>query len=384
MSASSRSRTTREVNPIQGNYLPLVASKGDQGEARVTVETLLQASMRLRPDRIFLGEIRGAEAYSFLCSPSIPATLACITTVHRRQPCRCFRAAGADGDAGWSWAAARGDHRLHQIGAAYRVQQRKIGGWRGDPRHLFFQDGGVAGGADSEEGQPWLASSPIGYSSPFSLSSSPGSCGGMAYEIVVAWRWAPMRFPSEGANRWALFRMQNADRSLGSLLPDRLGAFLCPIALNPGTRAEALSSGLELPSVAFVALGLAGWLFAFINRRQMPFGGSPLPAHCWRRQARPDRETGHCASARWAGVTIRSDEPAHIPLSSDARDRGRVPDSCCRTATSGKARRSSSIQSVRISRPWPITPQGNGQQSFMFSPGSNDTHRYNPTRLRAA
>ena len=35
---------TREVNPIQKNYLPLVASKGDQGEARVTVETLLQAA----------------------------------------------------------------------------------------------------------------------------------------------------------------------------------------------------------------------------------------------------------------------------------------------------------------------------------------------------
>ena len=41
-------------------------SSPQKGEARVTVETLLQASMRLRPDRIFLGEIRGAEAYSFL------------------------------------------------------------------------------------------------------------------------------------------------------------------------------------------------------------------------------------------------------------------------------------------------------------------------------
>ena len=72
---------TREVNPIQQNHLPLVASKGDQGEARVTVETLLQASMRLRPDRIFLGEIRGAEAYSFLraINTGHPGS---ITTVH--------------------------------------------------------------------------------------------------------------------------------------------------------------------------------------------------------------------------------------------------------------------------------------------------------------
>src|SRR3954453_11742233 len=57
---------TREVNPVQKNFLPLVAPKGDKGEARVTVEPLLQGAMRLRPDRIFLGEIRGAEAYSFL------------------------------------------------------------------------------------------------------------------------------------------------------------------------------------------------------------------------------------------------------------------------------------------------------------------------------
>ncbi|MBU8967166.1 hypothetical protein KSW98_11630, partial [Streptococcus pneumoniae] len=37
----------------------------------------------------------------------------------------------------------------------------------------------------------------------------------LAYEIAVGWRWAPTRFPSEGATRWALLRMQNADRSAG-------------------------------------------------------------------------------------------------------------------------------------------------------------------------
>lgn len=35
----------------------------------------------------------------------------------------------------------------------------------------------------------------------------------LAYEIAVALRWAPGRFPGEGASRWALFRQQNADRS---------------------------------------------------------------------------------------------------------------------------------------------------------------------------
>ena len=57
---------TRELKPPHPNYLELLASKGDQGKSRVTVQDLLEASLRLRPDRIFLGEIRGAEAFTFL------------------------------------------------------------------------------------------------------------------------------------------------------------------------------------------------------------------------------------------------------------------------------------------------------------------------------
>ena len=57
---------TPELKPPQPNWLSLVASKGDQGRAKVTVQSLLEASLRLRPDRLFLGEIRGAEAYTFL------------------------------------------------------------------------------------------------------------------------------------------------------------------------------------------------------------------------------------------------------------------------------------------------------------------------------
>jgi type IV secretion system protein VirB11 len=76
---------TREVQPPHENHLPLIASKGDQGLARVTIESLLQASLRLRPDRIFLGEIRGAEAYSFLraINTGHPGS---ITTVHADTP----------------------------------------------------------------------------------------------------------------------------------------------------------------------------------------------------------------------------------------------------------------------------------------------------------
>jgi type IV secretion system protein VirB11 len=57
---------TRELRPPQPNYLALIASKGGQGRARTTIQDCLEAALRLRPDRIFMGEIRGAEAYSFL------------------------------------------------------------------------------------------------------------------------------------------------------------------------------------------------------------------------------------------------------------------------------------------------------------------------------
>jgi type IV secretion system protein VirB11 len=57
---------TAELKPPQPNWLSLIASKGGQGLANVTVQNLLEASLRLRPDRLFVGEIRGAEAYTFL------------------------------------------------------------------------------------------------------------------------------------------------------------------------------------------------------------------------------------------------------------------------------------------------------------------------------
>lgn len=121
---------TREVRPIQPNFLPLVASKGDQGEARVTVEMLLQASLRLRPDRIFLGEIRGAEAYSFLraINTGHPGS---ITTVHADSPAGAFEQLAL-----MVMQAGLGLKREEIVAYIKSVlpiviQQTKIGGWRG-------------------------------------------------------------------------------------------------------------------------------------------------------------------------------------------------------------------------------------------------------------
>ena len=127
---------TREVRPIQPNYLPLIASKGDQGEARVTVEMLLQASLRLRPDRIFLGEIRGAEAYSFLraINTGHPGS---ITTVHADSPAGAFEQLAL-----MVMQAGLGLKRAEIIAYIKSVlpiviQQTKIGGWRGTSAVYF-------------------------------------------------------------------------------------------------------------------------------------------------------------------------------------------------------------------------------------------------------
>jgi type IV secretion system protein VirB11 len=57
---------TPEIAVRQANCLGLVAVKGAMGEAQVNVDDLLQASLRLRPDRLIVGEIRGKEAATFL------------------------------------------------------------------------------------------------------------------------------------------------------------------------------------------------------------------------------------------------------------------------------------------------------------------------------
>ena len=80
---------TRELRLPHANTVSLVASRGDQGDARVSVQDLLEASLRLRPDRILLGELRGAEAYTFLraINTGHPGSL---STLHADSPARAF------------------------------------------------------------------------------------------------------------------------------------------------------------------------------------------------------------------------------------------------------------------------------------------------------
>lgn len=72
---------TPEIQITQPNAIGLVAVRGRLGEASVSATDLLEATLRLRPDRIILGEIRGVEALAFLraINTGHPGS---ITTVH--------------------------------------------------------------------------------------------------------------------------------------------------------------------------------------------------------------------------------------------------------------------------------------------------------------
>jgi len=76
---------TREIRPPQRNCLHLLYSRGGQGEACVTPADLLEASLRLTPDRAIMGELRGAEAYAYLELLNSGHD-GSITTVHADSP----------------------------------------------------------------------------------------------------------------------------------------------------------------------------------------------------------------------------------------------------------------------------------------------------------
>ena len=76
---------TREIEIPHPNQVQLMASKGDQGEAKVNMQDLVQCCLRLRPDRIIMGEIRGQEIMDFIsaCSTGHEGSL---TSIHANNP----------------------------------------------------------------------------------------------------------------------------------------------------------------------------------------------------------------------------------------------------------------------------------------------------------
>jgi type IV secretion system protein VirB11 len=76
----------REINlSSHQNRVHLIASKGGQGRSKVTTQDLIEACLRLRPERIIVGELRGSEAFSFLraINTGHPGS---ISTLHADTP----------------------------------------------------------------------------------------------------------------------------------------------------------------------------------------------------------------------------------------------------------------------------------------------------------
>jgi len=78
-----------ELDVAHRNSVGLIAARGPLGESGVGPAELLQAALRLRPDRILLGEIRGSEALTFLhaINSGHPGSM---TTVHADSPTRAI------------------------------------------------------------------------------------------------------------------------------------------------------------------------------------------------------------------------------------------------------------------------------------------------------
>lgn len=76
---------TPELHVDHENHVGMIAVRGKLGEAQVSANDLVSASLRMRPDRIILGELRGVEALAFLraVNSGHPGSM---TTIHADSP----------------------------------------------------------------------------------------------------------------------------------------------------------------------------------------------------------------------------------------------------------------------------------------------------------
>lgn len=76
---------TPELKTSHENSVGLIAVRDNLGEAIINTNDLLTASLRLRPDRIIVGELRGTEAFTFLraINTGHPGSM---TTIHADSP----------------------------------------------------------------------------------------------------------------------------------------------------------------------------------------------------------------------------------------------------------------------------------------------------------
>ncbi|MBV1702905.1 MAG: type IV secretory system conjugative DNA transfer family protein [Hyphomicrobiales bacterium] len=130
----------------------------------------------------------------------------------------------------------------------------------------------------------------------------------IAYLIVAAFRYNPGLFPSEGATRWTLLRMQSQARGWTALF----------IAWNhfyvrlffASTREEALIRALMALGIASAVVA-AAIIFVHANRKPIHLGDAALGSIMDAEEANLTSRHG-VALGRLGGVLLRSDAPAHM------------------------------------------------------------------------
>lgn len=81
---------TLELVIPQPNHVRLLYSKDNIGQSRVTAEQLLQASLRMKPDRILLQELRDDAAWTYI-NEVVTGHPGSITTIHGSNPEQAFK-----------------------------------------------------------------------------------------------------------------------------------------------------------------------------------------------------------------------------------------------------------------------------------------------------
>ena len=81
---------TLELVIPHANHVRLLYSKSGIGLGGVTAEALLQASLRMRPDRILLGEMRDDAAWTYL-NEVVSGHPGSISTIHGANPVQGFK-----------------------------------------------------------------------------------------------------------------------------------------------------------------------------------------------------------------------------------------------------------------------------------------------------
>lgn len=182
------------------------------------------------------------------------------------------------------------------------IQQTKVGGWRGHVGDPFLPRRGLARRARREGRR--LMSRVVAYRIGIAILVVLAFwlLWSLAYEIVVALRWRPERFPSEGSSRWALFAMQNADRSPDFFL--MAWRHFYARVMFPPTRLEA-----------FTRAGYAAGVVILLAGRGMPVCLHQPPADAlWRRAFRLRHGGGQTGPYRQARNRAGHIEWRHHPV----------------------------------------------------------------------